>query len=340
MSVIRASVSILVFMVLAASVPAGAGTLDDVKERGYIRCGVSTGLPGFSMQDGAGTWQGLDVDMCRAVAAAVLGDADKVRYTPLTVETRLEALREGDIDILSHNTTWTMERDTTLGLDCAGINYYDGQGFMTRRGLGVRSALALDGATVCVLEGTTSDQNLKDYFTIHRMRHKALPLKTPEETVRAYEAGRCSVLTSDQSQLYALRSQLANPGDSIILPEVISKEPLGPYVREGDDAWFDTVRWSLYTMINAEEAEVHSKNVERIRKKSKNPDIRRLLGLEGNTGGHLELHKDWAVNIIQQVGNYGESFDRNVGTGSPLGIKRGLNALWKDGGLQYAPPAR
>ena len=318
----------------------GASTLEDVKEKGYIQCGVSTGLAGFSMTDDKGNWTGLDVDTCRAVAAAVLGDADKVRYSPLTTDDRLEALKSGRVDILARNSTWTMDRDTSMGLNFAGVNYYDGQGFMVKKKLGVRSALQLDGTTVCVQQGTTSEMNLKDYFTMHRMKYRSVTLKSPKATVDAYEGGQCDVLTSDQAQLYALRSGLKNPKDSKILPEVISKEPLGPYVREGDDNWFDIVKWSLLVMINAEEMGITSLNVDHVREGAKNPDIRRLLDMDEVTGKGLGLDKGWSYRIIKLVGNYGESFDRNLGIRSPLKIKRGLNALWKDGGILYAPPVR
>jgi len=320
--------------------PVGASTLEDVKVKGYIQCGVSTGLPGFSMPDAEGDWTGLDVDMCRAVAAAVFGDADKVRYTPLNAENRLEALRSGKIDLLASNATWTLGRDASLGLHCAGVNYYDGQGFMVKKKLGVRSALELDGAKVCVQQGTTSEMNLRDYFTMHRMECRSVVSKTSKAAVEAYEEGQCDVLTSDQAQLYALRSKLKNPEASKVLPEVISKEPLGPYVREGDDNWFNIVRWTLFVMINAEEMGITTVNVDHVKKTARDPHIRRLLGLEDGAGKGLGLDKDWSYRIIKLVGNYGESFERNLGIHSSLKIKRGLNAPWKDGGILYAPPVR
>jgi general L-amino acid transport system substrate-binding protein len=319
---------------------AGASTLEDVKVKGYLQCGVSSGLPGFSMPEEKGCWTGLDVDMCRAVAAAVFGDADKVRYTPLNAENRLEALRSGKIDLLASNATWTLGRDASMGLHCAGVNYYDGQGFMVKKKLGVRSALELNGAKVCVQQGTTSEMNLRDYFMMHRMEYKSVTSKTPKASVDAYEQGQCDVLTSDQAQLYALRSKLKNPEASKVLPEVISKEPLGPYVREGDDNWFNIVRWSLFVMINAEEMGITSLNVDHVKETAKAPHIRRLLGLEDGAGKGLGLDKDWSYRIIKLVGNYGESFERNLGFHSPLKIKRGLNAPWKDGGILYAPPVR
>lgn len=313
-----------------------ADTLDSVKEKGHVQCGVSTGLPGFSNADASGNWQGLDVDVCRAVAAAVLGDAGKVKYTPLTAKERFTALQSGEIDMLSRNTTWTLTRDASLGLNFAGVNYYDGQGFMVTQSLGVKSALELDGAAVCIQAGTTTELNLADYFRLHGMSYKSVTYDTSDATVKGFEAGRCDVLTSDQSQLYALRIKLKDPESAMVLPEVISKEPLGPVVRQGDDKWFNIVKWSLMAMVNAEEMGVTSKNADSM-KDSKNPGIGRFMTGQGEK---LGLSDDWAYNIVKQVGNYGESFERNVGMGSPLKISRGLNALWTNGGLQYAPPIR
>jgi general L-amino acid transport system substrate-binding protein len=313
-----------------------ADTLDSVMSKGYIQCGVSTGLPGFSNADASGNWQGLDVDVCRSVAAATLGDASKVKYTPLTAKERFTALQSGEIDILPRNTTWTLTRDASLGLNFAGVNYYDGQGFMVSKSLGVKSALELDGAAVCIQAGTTTELNLADYFRENGMKYKSVTYDTSDATVKGFEAGRCDMLSSDQSQLYALRIKLKDPSSAIVLPEVISKEPLGPVVRQGDDKWFNIVRWSLFAMVNAEEMGVTSKNVDSM-KNSTNPNIGRLLSGQGEK---LGIRDDWAHNIIKQVGNYGESFDRNVGAGSPLNISRGLNALWNNGGLQYAPPIR
>jgi len=320
--------------------PASAGeTLDAVKQRGVLRCGVNVGLPGFSSADEDGNWTGIDVDFCRAVAAAVLGDADKVKYTPLTAKERLTAVQSGEVDLLSRNTTWTLTRDTSLGLNFTGIVYYDGQGFMVKKSLGVGSARELDGAAVCILAGTTTELNLADYFRTNAMSYEPVVFDTGDQTARGFDAGRCDVLTSDQSQLYALRLKLANPDSAMVLPEVISKEPLGPVVRQGDDDWFNIVRWTLFALVNAEELGVTSANIEEM-KASKNPAVRRLLGLEGAKGSGLGLPDDWAARAVGQVGNYGEIFARNVGKDSPLGIERGLNALWKDGGLQYAPPIR
>jgi general L-amino acid transport system substrate-binding protein len=329
----------LVLSMLASATVTADTILASVQKRGFLHCGVNTGLPGFSHADEKGNWSGLDVDLCRAVAAAVLGDAGKVKYTPLTAKERLTAAQSGEVDLLSRNTTWTLTRDTSLGLNFAGINYYDGQGFLVSKALGIKSAKELDGAAVCILAGTTTELNLADYFRTHAMAYQPVVFDTGDQTVKGFEAGRCDVLTSDQSQLYGLRVKLARPEDAVVLPDVISKEPLGPVVRQGDDAWFNIVRWTLFAMINAEELGVTSANVEEM-KSSSNPEIRRLLGLEGSSGKGLGLAEDWAYQVVRQVGNYGESFERNVGGGSPLKIERGLNALWRDGGLQYAPPIR
>ena len=316
-----------------------AMTLQDVQRRGELICGVSTGIPGFSNPDERGTWAGFDVDLCRAVAAAVLGDAAKIKLIPLAALERLTVLQSGEVDMLASNATWTLTRDTALGLHFAGINYYDGQGFMITRTRGAKSALDLGGSTICVQSGTTSELNLADYFKENRMVYKPLAFDTSDQTVRAYKAGRCDVLTGDKSQLYALRIELEKPEDAVVLPEVISKEPLGPVVRQGDDGWFNIVKWTLFAMINAEESGVTSVNIDEL-KTSSNQNIRRLLGLEGVKGKGLGLKDDWAYQIIRQVGNYGEVFERNVGGGSPLKIERGLNALWTRGGLLYAPPFR
>jgi general L-amino acid transport system substrate-binding protein len=326
-------------LALASSSAFAGATLDAVKSKGFVQCGVSTGLPGFSSADDKGRWSGLDVDVCRAVAAAIFGDADKVKYSPLTAKERFTALQSGEIDMLSRNTTWTLTRDSSLGLNFAGVNYYDGQGFLVSKNLGVKSALELDGATACIQAGTTTELNMADYFRANGMQYQAVTFDKSDETVKAFEAGRCDVLTSDQSQLYALRIQLKNPDSAMVLPEVISKEPLGPVVRQGDDDWFNIVRWSLYAMLNAEELGVTSANADEM-KKSTDPNVRRLLGLEGIKGQGLGLDDAWAYNIVKGVGNYAEAFERNVGQGSPLGISRGLNALWNKGGVQYAPPIR
>jgi len=326
-------------MTLTGAVHAGA-TLDAVKGKGFVQCGVSTGLPGFSSADDKGNFTGLDVDVCRAVAAAIFGDAGKVKYSPLTAKERFTALQSGEIDMLSRNTTWTLTRDASLGLNFTGVNYYDGQGFLVTKALGVKSALEMDGATFCIQAGTTTELNLTDYFRANKMNYTPITFDTSDQTIKAFEAGRCDALTSDQSQLYALRIKLSDPNSAMVLPEVISKEPLGPVVRQGDDEWLNIVKWSLYAMVNAEELGVTSANVDEMKGGSKDPNVRRLLGVEGVKGEWLGLSDDWAYNIVKQVGNYGEAFERNVGSGSPLGIGRGLNALWSRGGIQYAPPIR
>ncbi|MCB1791328.1 MAG: amino acid ABC transporter substrate-binding protein [Gammaproteobacteria bacterium] len=326
-------------LIVAASVQAGP-TLEAVKKKGFVQCGVSTGLPGFSAADDTGKFTGIDVDMCRAVAAAIFGDADKVKYTPLTAKERFTALQSGEIDMLPRNTTWTYTRDTSLGLNFTGVNYYDGQGFLVTRNLGVKSALEMDGASFCIQAGTTTELNLADYFRSNKMQYTPITFDTSDQTIKAFEAGRCDALTSDQSQLYALRIKLQDPSSAMVLPEVISKEPLGPVVRQGDDEWFNIVKWSLYAMINAEELGVTSANVDTMKGSTTDPNVRRLLGLEGVKGEWMGLPDNWGYSIIKMVGNYGEAFERNVGMGSPLGISRGLNALWSKGGIQYAPPVR
>lgn len=316
-----------------------ASTLESVLERGFLSCGVNTGLPGFSSPDDRGRWSGMDVDVCRAVAAATLKDASKVKFVPLTAKERFTALQSGEIDLLSRNTTWTLTRDASLGLNFAGVSYYDGQGFMVKKDLGVSSALELDGAAVCIQSGTTSELNLADYFRTKNMTFEPVVFDTTDATTKGFDSGRCDVLTSDQSQLYAVRIRLARPDSAMVLPEVISKEPLGPVVRQGDDQWFNIVKWSLITMVNGEELGVTSANI-RASLNSKDPNVRRLLGLEGPKGNGLGLDDDWSRRILEQVGNYEEVFERNVGSGSPLKISRGLNALWNDGGILYAPPFR
>ena len=318
---------------------AGA-TLDAVKRKGYVQCGVSDGLPGFSYTDAKGQYKGIDVDVCRAVAAAVFGDADKVKFSPLTAKERFTALQSGEIDVLSRNTSWTSSRDAAMGLNFTGVTYYDGQGFLVNKELGVSSAKELDGATVCIQSGTTNELNLSDYFRANGLNYTPITYDTSDESAKSLESGRCDVLSSDQSQLYAQRLKLAKPEQYVVLPEVISKEPLGPAVRQGDEAWFNIVRWTLFAMVNAEELGLTAANVEETAKNTKNPDVARLLGAEGEYGKDLKLPKDWAVQIVKQVGNYGEVFERNIGSGSDLKIERGLNALWTNGGLQYAPPVR
>ncbi len=316
-----------------------ATTLEDVKAKGFVQCGVSQGLPGFSNFDDKGNWTGVDVDVCRAVAAAVFGDATKVKYTPLSAKERFTALQSGEIDVLSRNTTWTQTRDTALGLNFTGVNYYDGQGFMVRKDLGVKSALELSGAAVCTNTGTTTELNLADYFRANSMDYKVVAFEKADEVVAAYDAGRCDVYTTDQSGLYAQRIKLKEPDAHMVLPEVISKEPLGPVTRHGDDEWFDIVKWTLNCMLNSEEMGVTSANVGDMAG-SDNPGIKRLLGSEGDAGKNLGLDPGWCEAIVTQVGNYGESFAANLGPETPLKIERGLNALWTQGGIQYAPPIR
>src|SRR6201989_2836877 len=318
---------------------AGAQTLKTIQDRGVLSCGVSQGLPGFSAPDDVGKWSGLDVDVCRAIAAAVFNDPTKVRFVPLSAKDRFTALQSGEIDVLSRNTTWTLSRDASLGLNFAGVTYDDGQGFMVRKALKVNSALELNGASVCVQTGTTNEQNLADYFRSNNMKYEVVAFATADETIKAYESGRCDVFTADVSQLYSERLKLTAPDDHAVLPEVISKEPLGPVVRHGDDQWFDIVKWTLFAMINAEEMGVTQKNADEMAKSDK-PDLKRAFGTDGNFGEQLGLTKDWFSRIIKAVGNYGEAFDRNVGTGSKLQISRGLNNLWSKGGIQYAPPIR
>lgn len=314
-----------------------ASTLDTVKSKGYVQCGVNTGLAGFSAPDSKGNWTGLDVDLCRAVAAAVLGDAGKVRFTPLTAQQRFTALQSGEVDILSRNTTWTLSRDTSLGLDFTATNFYDGQGFMVKKALNVKSAKELNGATVCVQPGTTTELNLADYFRANKMEFKPVVIEKLDEVVAAYIAGRCDVYTTDMSGLASTRSsQGAKAADHVILPEVISKEPLGPAVRHGDNKWADVVRWAFFAMLEAEEYGITSANVE-AKMNDTNPNVQRIVGKTGDLGKMLGLDVKWAYNIIKQIGNYGESYDRNI---KPIGLDRGVNALWNKGGLMYAPPIR
>jgi general L-amino acid transport system substrate-binding protein len=320
-------------------------TLDLVKERGFLKCGSNTGLAGFGLPNDDGVWEGIDVDVCRAVAAAVFGDASKVEYVPTTSKVRFTVLQSGEVDMLSRNTTWTLQRDVELGLEFVGVNYYDGQGFMVPASLGVSSATELDGASVCIQVGTTTEMNLADYFAGNSMSYEAVPVETNSEADAAYTAGRCDVYTTDASGLYASRAGYPDPSAHVVLPEIISKEPLGPSVRHGDSAWADIVRWSLNAMIIGEELGITSANVDEM-KSSKNPEVLRLLGVNqvGDTGAGygqwLNLSDDWAYNIIQQVGNYSESLEKHIGPNTPINIQRGLNALYKHGGILYAPPFR
>ncbi|VIO71580.1 Putative amino-acid ABC transporter-binding protein YhdW [Bradyrhizobium ivorense] len=333
------SAAVLLAVFAAGSPPARAQTLKAVKERGILRCGVGQGLLGFSSQDDQSNWRGLDVDICRAVAAAVLGDPAKVTFAPLDAASRFSALQSGQIDLLSRNSTWTMSRETSLGLMFAGVAYFDGQGFLLRRDSGIDTALQLGGKTVCTQTGTTSQLNVADYFRVNDMPLKVLALDTVEESRKAYDDRKCDVLTSDVSQLYAERLKLAAPDSHVILPEVISKEPLGPVVRQGDDQWFNLVKWTLYALINAEELGIKSSTIDDALKSS-DPNVRRLVGTEGEFGLQLGLSNDWAVRAVRATGNYGEIYERNVGTQSRLSVPRGLNALWTKGGIQYAPPIR
>jgi general L-amino acid transport system substrate-binding protein len=315
----------------------GNSTLAQVKEKGFVQCGVSQGLPGFSNADDSGNWTGLDVDLCRGVAAAVFGDAKAVKFTPLSAKQRFTALASGEIDILSRNTTWTMTRDTQLGLNFAGVNYYDGQGMMVPTALGVSSALELDGANICTNTGTTTELNITDFFRANGMSFNLVAFEKADEVVAAYDSGRCDVYTTDRSGLAAQRGKLTAPDSHMVLSEIISKEPLGPVVRQGDDQWFNIVRWTLNAMINAEELGITSENVNATEFNDVSPSVARLVGKEGNFGEELGLDNKWAYNIIRQVGNYAESYEANV---TPLGLARGVNALWSDGGILYAAPIR
>lgn len=326
-------------LLAASALPAAAGTLENVRTRGEVICGVSPGVAGFSVPDEKGRWGGFDVDICRAVATATLGDAGKVRYMPLSPKDRFVALQTGEIDVLSRQATWTLGRDTQMGLRYVGVGYYDGQGFMVRKSANIASAKDLNGASVCVPTGTTTELNIADYFRAQGMKYEGVAFEAGDQVAKAFESGRCDVFSNDVSALSAYRLKLVNPAEYVILPELISKEPLGPVVRQGDEAWTSIVRWSLYAMIAAEELGVTTANADE-QKRSGSPEAQRLLGGNGNFGESMGLKPDWALQIVKQVGNYGEIYERNVGTGSPLGIARGLNKLWTAGGLQYSPPVR
>ena len=315
-------------------------TLDAVKARGQLVCGVNTSGPGFSSADSQGKWSGLDVDFCRAVAAAVLKDAEKVKYVPLNSQQRFAALQAGEIDVLSRNSTWTLTRDASLGVEFTGINYFDGQGFMVPKKLKIDSAKKMNGATVCVQAGTTSEKNVADYFGANGMKYKSVVFDTAEAITSAFFAGRCQVYTTDMSDLAGARTKAPQPDDYVILPQVISKEPLGPSVRRGDDEWFQIVRWTLFAMLEAEEDGLTQANVDQQKSSSKDPNVQRFLGVSEDTGKLLGLDKEWAYRIVKQVGNYGESFERNLGPKTPIGLPRGVNNLWTKGGLMYAPPIR
>ncbi len=337
--VLWASLALALAAALAVPAPAAAQTLNAVRERGALVCGVSHGLLGFSSQDDKGNWSGFDVDLCRAIAAAIFADAGKVRFVPLDAAARFAALKSGDIDVLSRNSTWTMSRETAFGLIFAAVTYYDGQGFLVRKTLKVESALELDGKSFCLQTGTTGELNVADYFRANNMTYSAVELASLDEILKAYDAGRCDVFATDVSQLHAERLRLAKPDEHVILPDVISKEPLGPVVRQGDDQWFTIVKWTHFAMVNAEELGVSSKTIERAMQSDK-PEVKRLVGTAGNFGEQAGLTNDWAARIVRLVGNYGEVFERNICTKSPLGIPRGLNHLWTMGGIQYAPPIR
>lgn len=313
-------------------------TLEAVTAKGFIQCGVSQGLPGFSNPDDQGNWTGLDVEFCRAMAAAIFNDADAVKFTPLSAKVRFTALTSGEIDVLARNTTWTMSRDSDFG-EFVGVNYYDGQGFMVPKGLGVSSALELDGAAVCTNTGTTTELNIADYFRANNLQYTVVAFEKADEVVAAYDAGRCDVYTTDRSGLAAQRTKLSKPDDHVVLPEIISKEPLGPLVRHGDSQWGDIARWTLNCMINAEESGINSGNVADMAN-SDNPNIRRIVGAEGDLGQKIGLPNEFCANVVAAVGNYGESYDRNVGPETPLKLERGVNALWSNGGLLYAAPQR
>jgi general L-amino acid transport system substrate-binding protein len=334
----RSSLLIAATLVCAGAIAADAGTLDQVKARGSLVCGSNVGLAGFGLPDDQGVWKGLDIDECRAIAAAIFNDPNKVKFLPINAKDRPTILASGEIDVLVRNTTWTLSREIA-GMFFTGVNYYDGQGFMVRKKLGIDSALKLDGASVCIQQGTTTELNAADFFRAHEMKFEPVVFATDEEAVKAYDSGRCDSYTTDSSGLYSERLKMSAPDDHMVLPEIISKEPLGPSVRKDDIQWFQIVQWTHYALVTAEELGVTKANVDE-KLKSDNPEIRRLLGVEGEFGKGLGLTNDWAYRIVKAVGNYGESFERNVGEASPIKIKRGLNALWTKGGLQYAPPIR
>ncbi len=325
--------------VLFFAAAAHADTLAETRQRGVLVCGVNPGLAGFGLPDDRGQWRGFDIDYCRAVAAAIFDDPQKVKFIPLTGKDRFTALQSGEVDLLAHNTTWTQSREAQQGLLFVGVNYYDGQAFLARKKLGLKSASQLSGATICVQQGTTTELNLADYFSAHGLKAETVVFSTSDDAIKAYNSGRCDAFTTDGSALYAERMKTTRAEDHVVLPDIISKEPFGPVVRQGDDRWFNLVKWTHFALLDAEELGVTSANVEAMRK-SGSPEIRRLLGVEGDYGAALGLSADWVVRIVKAVGNYGEIFERNLGKESPLKIPRGLNAQWRQGGLQYAPPVR
>ena len=323
---------------LGVATAAQAATLDDVKARGSLNCGVNQNLQGFGAKGADGAYAGFDIDFCRAVASAALGDPGKVTYVPVSAQERFEALKSGKVDVLARNTTWTMDRETAMPLRFAGISYHDGQGFIVKKLLGVTSALQLSGASICFQTGTTTESNVEDFFREKEMTFVPVRFENLDDLVTAFDEGKCDTFTTDMSALYAVRLRLKNPEDAMVLQDVISKEPLGPAVRQGDEQWFNIVRWTLYALVNAEELGINAANVDDQKAKSKNAAVRRLLGVEGSTGTSMGLDADWAARTIKATGNYGEIFDRNLGPNSPLAINRGINALWNAGGLLYAPP--
>lgn len=326
-------------LLLAGTAAQAQTTLERVKQRGQLICGTSTGIAGFSMADGQGNWSGLDVDVCRALAAAIFDDSAKVKFIPLASKDRLTALQSGEIDVLPRTTTWTLSRDAGQGLNFTAVNYYDGQGFQVRAKTGVKSVKDLNGASICTVQGTTNELNLSDYFRVNKMKYEVVAFQGIDETVKAYESGRCDAISTDISQLVSYRLKMSDPAEHVLLPEVISKEPIGPYVRQGDDEWFDIVRWTVFALVNAEELGVTKANLAEMLK-SENPEIRRLLGVEGKFGAGLGLTPDWIARIVRHVGNYGESYERNLGSGSRINLPRGINNLWSKGGIQFAPPVR
>ena len=339
MKTIASTLLALALSAVIAPAEAQTTTLNVVKNRGDLICGVSPGLAGFGIPDAKGEWSGLDVDLCRAISAAIFNDPKKVKFTPLSSKDRFTALQSGEVDLLSRTSTWTMSRDTTLGLTFAGVNYYDGQAFLVQKKLGIDTARKLDGASICLQQGTTTELNVADYFRKNKIKYEPVTFDKGDEAIKAFESGRCDALTDDSSALYALKLKLVNPAEAVVLPELISKEPLGPVVRSSDLQWFNLVKWTHDAMLNAEELGVTKANVDEMLK-SDNPEIRRLLGVEGKFGEGVGLTSDWVYRIVKHVGNYGEAFERSVGQGSELKIARGKNALWTEGGLQYAPPIR
>ncbi|CAD5292777.1 amino-acid transporter subunit; periplasmic-binding component of ABC superfamily [Bosea sp. 62] len=326
-------------VLLTGAAAQAQGTLERVKQRGQLLCGTSTGIAGFSIADGQGNWSGLDVDVCRALSAAIFDDPGKIRFVPLASKDRLTALQTGEIDVLPRTTTWTLSRDAGQGLNFTAVNYYDGQGFQVRAKAGIKSVKELDGASICTVQGTTNELNLADHFRVNKMKYEVVAFQGIDETVKAYESGRCDAISTDISQLVSYRLKMADAAEHVLLPEIISKEPIGPYVRQGDDEWFDIVRWTVFALINAEELGVTQGNLAEMLK-SDNPEVRRLLGVEGKFGAGLGLTPDWIARIVRHVGNYGESYEHNLGSGSRINLPRGLNNLWSRGGIQFAPPVR